>query len=407
MIQMVSQTTERRQCKLLSLAIVFFILLPFANFTFAQQAFDNDVSTYDENPRIEVDVRDALVSLNVRDARVTDVLQEIAQKVGLIVYMHDSSEERITLQVENISLPEALAKVLRDYSFALHYVNPASNLHSIYSEPVSKLWVYADNNSNTTGENTLSDFGPPTRIIRPTNEKEEIEITLEEGSLKLVQPHRSEQISELGVMLLDENKDIRLDSVAMLAEIDDADVLTLLASALGDEVSVVREQAVDALLTVDGADTVHLFEQAINDTDPAVRSLAISALVEIDDNESLRVLSTALGNQDPITREETIYALGDLDSDSATELIELGLKDPHPSVRLAAVETLASTARTESIVALAIVLRDESPLVREEVIYALAELGGDSAFELLKQATTDKDKTIASLASETLDSLSN
>ncbi len=403
MTKLILGATKGYQYKILFLCIVF--LLSFADFTVAQHALDVDARTNDESPSIQIDIKNALVALDVRDASLVDILQEIAQKTELIVYIHDSLDERITLQVENLSLPEVLAKLLRNHSFALRYVKPISNRGSVQPEAVSKLWVYADVDTTISTEKSVSNLGSPVRVIRSEKNKEQLQPEKEDATL--AQHDSGEQISDLSVMLLDENKNVRLDAVATLADMGNAGSLTLLASALNDEDSAVREQAVDALLALDRVDTVHLFEQAINDTDSAVRAAAISAISEIGDSESVRILGTALHNQYPQAREEIIYALGDLDGESATKLIELGLKDPHRSVRLAAVETLASTDRTESIVALATALNDESSLVREEIIYALAELGGDDAIDLLKQATTDKDKTIASLASETLDSLSN
>jgi len=394
MIELVVETTKSYQFKVLSLVSICLLTLSFADFTTAQNMPDQAAGAGKGNSSIQVDTENALVTLDVHDVPLVDILQEIAQKTELIVYMHDLLNERITLQVENVSLPEVLVKVLRNYSFALHYVEPVRNPESIHPESMSRLWVYAD--IDVAGSSVS-----PVVIVRST--KQELRTNLEQDDLKSVAHDRDKKVSKLSVMLLHENKDVRLDAIAMLAEMDDADSLTLLAFALSDQDSVVREQTVDALLTVEGADTVHLFEQAINDIDAAVRAAAVSALGEVGGAESVRVLGLALHNQDPKTREETIYALGDLNDDSATRLIEFGLKDTHPSVRLTAIETLASTGNRRSVAALAMALNDKSTLVREEVIHALGEFGGDDAVALLERATADKDETIATLAREVLD----
>jgi len=386
----------RKKCWFKSFFIaVLFIVFFHSGYVSSQTNSADDAQAPFKKSSIHIDSRNELVSLRVQDMALSDVLEVISQECEIVVHLYSVFNDRVTFNIEDVSLPEVITRLLRTYNFALHYIRPDAHFETISPKRNSRLWVYSNNESNEGSGQSNVDPASMVRVIHPV---------LVEGTTN----DNESDLLTLNLDLFAEDRYTRLDAIDTLADMDDSDAVATLAFALGDQDASVREQTVDALAAHGDAMSVQVLEQAINDLDTTVRHTAIGSLGEIGTKDSVRALGSALYHQDPTTREEAVYALAHIDDTSAAQLIEQSLKDAEISVRLAAIESLVNLNNDISTTAaLEVVIDDRSPIVREEVVHALGEIGDQDAFKLLQQATNDKNNAIAALARETLNSFSN
>ncbi|MDH3643090.1 MAG: HEAT repeat domain-containing protein [Gammaproteobacteria bacterium] len=146
--------------------------------------------------------------------------------------------------------------------------------------------------------------------------------------------------------LSDANPSVRMDAAFELgmagAELDQALVFELLATAATDSNEHVRAAVVEAAVDGGGNEFAHdLLAYALLDPEPGVREVAIDGLLEIGGDESARILGTALADVDVSLREEVVYALGAIGGAVSASLLRKAAADPDPVVRQSADEQLA------------------------------------------------------------------
>lgn len=308
-------------------------------------AEETQATTHPTSGYLRVEIDDDIVTVVARDVSVKNILDEITRQSTLWVLLHSPLDERVTLALHRLPLPEVLRRVLGDHIFALHYARPPSSPGNSSRSRPNRLWVYssgrADEGGDANGaENSLSPMTAAVDVLQPRQSNEAAKLRADSvvDSLAL---DMEEKIAQLTFELEAEEKNSRIDAVSELADIGTDEAAETLAMPLNDNNPRVREEVVQALRKIGGEVAIQLLEQAFHDPNEHVREAAIEALGDIGGEESTRALAIALRAEDSALREEAVYALGDIGGNTATHLIRQALTDSDSSVREAAAELLS------------------------------------------------------------------
>jgi HEAT repeat protein len=158
----------------------------------------------------------------------------------------------------------------------------------------------------------------------------------------LDRPNRSEgprSLGELRAALANPDSNIRLDAVADLGDLDEAQAASLLAEVVSHDADPsVRADAVRAMggRRVDALDPVLLI--ALTDGDAGVRKAAIRAIESTGFPSSLPILELALQDRDVSVRAAAVDAIAEIGGDGARRQLESALADESVVVREAAAE---------------------------------------------------------------------
>jgi hypothetical protein len=106
--------TKRAIQKLLNIVLLLFVpLLP------APDAFGQPERSPKGKPGAKADfvltVKDNRISLDAKDASLKEVLEEIGRKMSIEVLALLPEQERITTELENLSLEDAIERLIRNY----------------------------------------------------------------------------------------------------------------------------------------------------------------------------------------------------------------------------------------------------------------------------------------------------
>ncbi len=292
---------------------------------------------------LHVEVIDDLVTVQASHVPLHDLLLEIGRQSGLVVLVHGRLDERITLELHQLPLPEAIGRILGDQSFALHYAGPSSSPEDSSDARPGKLWVFSQGSGDVHASSDITSAIDVLRMESMNADARRRQDAVEAlGALEV-----DEAIGPLTLALADNDANVRLEAVAALAHLGSDQAVAALAAAVGDIDPSVREEAVDALGDVGGENAIQALGQALMDPDNEVREAAIEALVHIGGEESARALAVTLSDENPSLREEAVDALGEIGGDTAITLLEQALADEQSHIREAAAETLAELSGQE------------------------------------------------------------
>ncbi len=306
-----------------SLACLVAGLTLLVGFVEAQDTLEGTQATTHASPGyLHVEITDEIVTVKARDVTVKDLIEEIARQSGLVVVLHDPLDERVTMELHRLPLPEAMGRILRDQSFALQYVQPLSSTGNSSDAHPSRLWVFSK--------------GPADDYAR------------QDAVKGLGALNADEVIVPLSLALADDDANVRLEAVSALANVgSDQATAALAAAALSDGDSSVREEAVYALGEIGGETGMQVLEQALMDPDNRVREAAVEAFADIGGDESALALAVALNDEDASLRAEAVDALGEIGGETAIRLLQQALADEQSSIREAAAEFLAELSSQE------------------------------------------------------------
>jgi hypothetical protein len=279
---------------------------------------------------LHVEIVDEIVTVKALDGAVKDLLEEIARQCDLVIDLHGPLDERVTIEIERLPLPQALDRILRGRNFVLRYFDPSSDPATAANAYPNKLWIFSKGpgNHNAPPENGDAAFT-----------REGVEgARAQEANASLVR---------LSLALADDEAKVRLEAVSELASIGSDQAAAALAAALSDSDPSVREEAVCGLGEIGDETDLEILEQALMDPDLRVREAAVEAVTDIGGDDSARTLAFALTDVAPSLREDAVYALREIGSETAIGILQQALADEQRSVREAASEVLAELSSRE------------------------------------------------------------
>lgn len=253
-----------------------------------------------------VDVENGIVTVRAHDAPLQSVIGSLAEHAGLRVLTRDRLNQRITVELQSLTLTATLQELLRGRSFILVGPRQASDAGQ---DSGGTLWILSKELQASALREAMKSPDEPSAALADRDWKA-----------------RLTWVSELGDHVNDEQAAMMLASVAQY-----------------DEHPSVRAEALHAIAS--GRAKVHssVFEQALTDRDVVVRKAAISALENVGGENSLETLAIALRDRDVSVRATAVDAIGEIGGSAARRLLESALGDESAAVREAATDQLVQT----------------------------------------------------------------
>jgi hypothetical protein len=221
------------------------------------------------------------LTIQVEDAPLDELLDEIARQSGLVVKRYVALDQRVSDRFEQLPLDRALRRILRNRSFVLEYT----------AEQPTTLWIVPEGGEAATVQRTtmkpLGNHMP--RRDSAAGDNTEVQGTSdgerspdrEEAALALGESLADDAVTRLSLALIDDDPDVRSAAVSSLTEIGSGEAVQALAAALGDPDPRIREEAVDSLAEIGGENAITLLQLALADEEPTVREAAREALEQV------------------------------------------------------------------------------------------------------------------------------
>ena len=294
-----------------------------------------------------VHVADGLLTVNVRDASLKGLLEEIARQSGLALEGEASIAERITVQFHQLPLDEGLRVILDSQSYALECSLATRDEDRQIIRVPRRLRIFPKRDGSGArrkpvdreGEAGLPDARIDARIDVPR-----LPAVLEDAAEARIKEETIETIAESG-----------LRHVA----------LPLVSFALADRDEGVRPGAVDALATLGGNEAAEALESAGRDEESSVLEQATKALDSIGEDPAAGLRQPAvddLGETGGSTAAQLLLArAGDGDESVGAGV---GAQDHQGLVTISAVPALSSAEPPESYALVDPMIRDGELVLR-------------------------------------------
>lgn len=159
----------------------------------------------------------------------------------------------------------------------------------------------------------------------------------------------------------------KIEILEDLALISNRKILDLVYQALDDENDEVRLAAVQLLADFDSEAIVPVVDKAMNDPNEEVRLAAVEALDDIESPEVSGILAKGIADDSEDVRDAVFFLLSDKDSGTKEAILEEAIKSTYPDVR-EKVPDLAIDAPSHKTMELLIsAMKDEDEDFREEI----------------------------------------
>jgi len=209
---------------------------------------------------------DGLLSVDLHEALLADVLVEIAQQSGLVLTGSPFLANKVTVKFDQLPLDSALHLILRGQSYGL------------FSRRVPR---------------SGGDAARVQRELRifPRHESPRVEDAPVGSDSEHAPPATSNIAALLAVLDTSDDSGEKEDAIQALAETGRPEiVLPMSHRALADEDQGVRLTAVHALATIGGIEAVQALSLALEDEDNGVRKQAVVALGNIGGEQAIELL---------------------------------------------------------------------------------------------------------------------
>ena len=262
-----------------------------------------EVRTRDNLAFIEIDVHNNLISVDLIEARLGDILLAIGEKAGFKPHLSGDLSERLTLTFVDVPIEKGLKRLVGKNSLSLLYNQAQSPSPGTQNgdKKIAEIWVIGRNKMPSGNRSA-----PAQASIAPENPNEPLP-----GQDASLSPPPTEQEIPQQAAIPEEEKD---DSAALqqamddLLERGDAVAVTAAAAFLNHEDIEFRRMAIEGLSTVQTGDATRALGRVLsNEPDAELRMMALRALAERQgDSDAQTMISRALNDPD-----QEIQALAD------------------------------------------------------------------------------------------------
>jgi HEAT repeat protein len=316
------------------------------------------------------------------------------RRTGLAVILHGPLDEHVSLELDQAPLRESLHKILRDEIFALYETWTDLTLDNA-SRPMT-LWVFPEGSvghPEFPGKLLYSSSEAGSGINVEVLKSDVIDMNARVRLRAVKGLRKAEAITPLSVALVDEDENIRVQTIYAMADIGGDQAAAALTVALADGNAWVRQEAAYALASIGGETAIQSLKQILRDSDREIKETAIEAYTDIGGAESAWALAMVLDDPDTSLRMQAVEALGEIGGDSAIQILRNAIGDGESEVREAVVEALIEIGGDDAVRLLANSLNDEN-IDRQQVVDALAKIGGEAASHALQLAKKGNDSSV-------------
>jgi HEAT repeats len=251
-------------------------------------------------PTQSVTVDRGVLTVDVRDMPLDEVLKTISEQSGVNITVHSGGAAKVTQTFSAVGLDQGIRRLA-----------PAYNVVLVYGSAEAE--------------------GRP-------------------GATRLVEVHVYETSKSPVTAVVDpQQRTTQLRTVAELsrkAHAQEPGALTSLAGLLaGDPDPAIRRSAAEALASLREAEAVNALRSGASDQDPTVRGRSLLSLGQMRDEGSVAIVAQgAMRDPDASVRRSAVWALSTLQSEEARRALEVAASDADPLVKQAAAGALKQWA---------------------------------------------------------------
>lgn len=223
---------------------------------------------------VQITFQDELISAELVDAPLVEVLEQIKQEFGFKVNIHGDVNERLTLSFSDLPLDKCLRLLTVNQSLSV--VTEATPGASKQDDPrrITEIWVLSRSAITKSMRST-----PPAPMPAPPGPADDMAGLREDSS---EQPEMAvEESASLDAVLNNPFADIsqQQQAIQQLAQKGDDESVSAMASYLGNEDKEVRQLLVNGIASIDNAQSTQILGQVVqNESDPEIRKIALRAL---------------------------------------------------------------------------------------------------------------------------------
>lgn len=278
-------------------AVIFFRFLFFVIFCLFITCLPGNSAT--EEPQatsiVQITFQDELISAELVDAPLVEVLEQIKQEFGFKVNIHGDVNERLTLSFSDLPLDKCLRLLTVNQSLSV--VTEATPGASKQEDPrrITEIWVLSRSAITKSMRST-----PPAPMPAPPGPADDMAGLREDSS---EQPEMAvEESASLDEVLNNPFADTsqQQQAIQQLAQKGDDESVSAMASYLGNEDKEVRQLLVNGIASIDNAQSTQILGQVVqNESDPEIRKIALRALGQRKgDSDAQAFLQKALDDAD-------------------------------------------------------------------------------------------------------------
>ncbi len=248
------------------------------------------------SPRIEITFRDQLISADLVDAPLIDVLQRIQQEFGFKAHFHGDLTEAITLSFTDLPLLKSLQQLTVNQSLSVATRTTRLTPEQNEAKQIAEIWVLS------RSATAPSPGSMATAPVMPGPADSDVAVDAVEDSFGQDFDAQAEKIPS-DQPLKSENKEesSKQQTIKNLAVIGDPASVMAIAEFTHDVDQEIRQLSVRAIGSVDSVESTHLLGQVLSDEpDAEIRKIAVRALGERQHEATAKTfLERALNDADP------------------------------------------------------------------------------------------------------------
>jgi HEAT repeat protein len=294
----------------LRVTAVLFLALPL---TVGPAAIASAESEHDRLPVIEVELSHAGLTVDVRHAPLSRVLEIIGERASVDITLHGDVSAPITESFASLPLEDGIRRLARGHSVVVAYGAPTDESGRAM---VTGIWVMASSAAGARGASESAPSFPESSSPFPNTARDgESPLALQTDEIQRLGAdagHGSEaaMLRLAEIVASDGEVALRHQAVAALGRLASPTAEPVLAAALADTDVEVRLRAVRGLRRF-GTDTAvqSIAEVSLTDADPHVRLAAVTALTSLPGGSTLRALAKASSDPDDVVRAVAIRGL--------------------------------------------------------------------------------------------------
>lgn len=236
------------------------------------------------SPMMDITFRDQLISAELVDAPLIEVLQRVQQEFGFKAHFHGDLTEPVTLVLNDTPLRKSLQLLTANQSLSIVTRVGKKGVDAGDAKQVAEIWVL----SRSTKSHPPAVNSAAPAIANP--DIPELAEAVDEVSIDQVVDAQMAQISlkQLEQPIEEGNKQ-RI--IANLAAIGDPDAVLAMAEFTHDVDEEIRRMSVSAIGMVNNTQSTHILGQVLHDEPEAdIRRIAVQALGERKHEATARTL---------------------------------------------------------------------------------------------------------------------
>jgi len=247
-------------------------------------------------PSQSVTVDRGVLTVDVRDMPLDEVLRTISDRSGVNITVHSGGATKVTQTFSGLGLDEGIRRLAPAYNVVLVYGSAEPEGRPGATRLV-EVHVYETSKS------------PVTAVVDPQQRSTQLR-TVRELSRRAHAREPGALTSLADLLARDPDPAVRRSAAEALASLREPEAVTALKTGAADQDPTVRGSSLTSLGQMRDENSVGLVAQgATRDPDPTVRRSAVWALSTLQSEEAHRALEVAASDADPLVKQAAAGAL--------------------------------------------------------------------------------------------------